>query len=460
MYHKAWGAFLRSLLVGALIVIGTSGVFTAAAQDTGQALLFVAREDTNGDGLLNVDDLYRLYYSAPGIGTTAISAPNANVVRYDVALDGQQVAYLAQENGNSVVSIVDLVDRTTITSDAFADLSRTAIYFNESGLWGIGANADGIPVIRGITAGTGEIFAEKVTQYPPQAFLTMDSTKSWFMAFSPNNGALSVYESPSLESVPFEIWGYSANTTPSFSPVAANLLVGMRSEDDPNDLGTFVIDVSVPETQRIDLPDNAPGTQMVMLWSGHGRWIALIVPSEEFITLTGLDGQSIQMPLVERSELVTGWSATDMYFSGRYEDENSDSRQIIHNTATGEIVELDALNDHLIYNVAWHPSEDTTLAFVGQSLLDGQYGVFLLDVTTGEVTEQAASADENMVEGKVRWAGDGAELIALMPSGDPVLLASVSAPKGLFRINLADATTERLSPESTDVLRDSVTLLP
>lgn len=418
------------------------------AQDAPAGVFFLARTDADANSVIDADDPRTLY--AYGYGedeAVALSAPEEDVLQFSVHPTEALLAYTTGDPEAEVtVTVIDTADGEPVSTTEVTDLTGVSVRLLASGLWLVGNDADDLPVIRGLDPQTGDVLGEVVTRRPgTQVQFAADG--AWALTYNAEAAALSLYALPDLESVMFELEGFVAGE-PRWAPVGAQFLLGARDLDTPTDLSVQVIDPTVPETTRYDLIELPVETTPTLLWSRTGERIALLGTSTDVLTLAD---ETLLEDLPGTAEATTAWAAEDALVAVSSINESDIRTVTIIDTATGITLDAEPLAAYEIYSASWAPTE-LKLAFVGQSLQTGQFGVYVLDVTEDEPTLTAPfeAADPEIQSASVRWSVDGEHLMLLVP-GDDLVFTSLGLAWALFDIDLEAEAVSQVSPAESIV---------
>jgi hypothetical protein len=430
------------------------------AQDTSTTIFFVARGDSSGDGLIDLNDENRLYTSTDGGPAIAVTQSGINVVQYTTRPDGALASYSWREGEQTLIETIQLADQTILSRVQVGDLQNIRLNLYESGLWIVGTNADNLPVIRGVDPLTGQQISERVMRRPDTQ-TEIHLSGNWILAYHLEAGALSVLQIPSLEGVPFEVSGY-ASGRPAWSPVGETLLIGSRSTDNPNDLGVLVVDLTTLSTTRYDLPDYPVETNVELSWSTHGQYIQILadtpagnaaLPSLAFLRIA--DG--VLLPVTtEQIELVWEWALQDAMAIVSEGISVSESQQIgltfdVYDPAQNALRGIPAAADYQTFNMHWNPA-GTTLAMLAQSSQSGLYGLYVFDqaAAPGEVTTYFETTNARLSQGRLDWSADGSKIFFVVPT-DSMIFTSLGLTWATFVLDLNTQTVSRISPEDSIV---------
>lgn len=441
-----------------------AAVFLALHQPPQQAaanagVFFLARADSSGDGLIDLNDHSRLYFSSYTGQTIPVSPEDISVVQYAVHPGQEMVAVSWQEDEQPVVAVLQIADQVTLSQVEIADLTNLRLNLNDSGLWIVGDNADGLPVIRGFDPATGDIISERVMRRP-NTQLEVHHSGKWILGYNLEAGVLSVLNVPSLEGVPFEVSGYAAGR-PSWSPVGETILIASRDLNNPDDLGVLVVDFTTLQTTRYDLPDYPIANRVDLQWSRNGQFIqvhAELNPGDDSglpaLAFLNLASGELQPVTSEADSLIWEWTSDDRAAIISKGIQVSEGQQPgltfeLYDPLQNTLQAIPGISSFQMFNVRWKP-DGQSLAALAQSKQTGFYGLYIFDLGTAEPIVYFETTSAGLSQGRLNWSPDGTKIVFFIPADD-LVFTSLGLTWAGFVLDLETRAVIRISPENSVV---------
>ena len=265
--------------------------------------------------------------------------------------------------------------------------------------------------------------------------------------------------------------------TPQWSPSLVDtgrFAATFAAPNAPTNFGLWVADAETGGVQAIDMPDYEGVNRVSAAWSDHGEYIvstarqAAAAPDGSVppITIVGVNAEAPTAPVSLQETgfrlSVFGWSPADEYALVLKQPVNTSNRNpsvplfpefMLYNSASQQLTPLESLAQVEPQTVKWSPTE-TTLGIVGQSLMDGQYGVYALSAADDRLTTLLSTFDTGLTQGNIFWTQDGAQIVLLAPSTDTtqgLITTPLGTPFALYVLDLSSGAVVRLSPEGIAV---------
>jgi hypothetical protein len=439
------------------------------------SVFFLGRTDSNGDGQISLTDELALYANVNGESTLSqrLSVEGISVMQFDAAPDNQSVAYIAHGDDGLVLEIVQAADRST-NRIALTDLTAATVQVFEDAIWISGYNADGMPLLRGLNPTTGEVIGERVFE-SATAQITLDPSAQWALNFMAETSTVEVFSLPAFEPVALELPSGTVVDTPQWSPSLVNTgrFATTFAADTPTNFGLWVVDAETGDVKAIDLPDYEGVNRVSAAWSDYGDHIVSTarqaaptsdgsVPPIMIVDVNAEDAAPVSLQEAGFRLSIFGWSPQDEYALVLKQPINSSNRNpsvplfpefMLYNSASQQLTPLESMAQVEPQTAKWSPSE-TILGIVGQSLMDGQYGVYALDAADDSLTTMLSTFDTGLTQGNIFWTQDGAQIILLAPSTDTtqgLITTPLGTPFALYVLDLESGAVVRLSPEGIAV---------
>ncbi|MBC7815206.1 MAG: hypothetical protein H7175_28870 [Burkholderiales bacterium] len=453
------------------------------------SVFFLGRTDSSGDGQVSLSDEVALYANVRTVDTDTVSEPSqrlsaegVNVLQFDTATNGEAVAYIAQpapsatnESNSLVLEIVQVSDLSS-TRVTLTDLTAATAQFFEDAIWVSGYNADGMPLLRGLNPTNGEVIGERVFE-TPTAQITLDPSGQWALNFMAETGAVEVFSLPAFEPVALELPSTGTIVdAPQWSPSldGERFVTLFAAANNPANFGLWIVDAEGSDVQAIDLPDYEGVNRVSATWSDHGEYVVTTArqaapdPSGSVPPITiidaAADASTAPVSLQEAGFRLSvfGWSSGDAFALVLKQPVNTSNREssipvfpefMLYNSASQQLTPLESMAQVEPQTAKWSPTE-TRLGILGQSLLDGQYGVYALSAAEDTLTTLLSSFDTGLTQGNIYWTQDGAQVIVLAPSTDSaqgLITTPLGTPFALFVLDVASEAVVRLSPEGIAV---------
>jgi hypothetical protein len=443
---------VRKWLSAALLLLALPLSF-AQAQETA-SIYYLGRSDSNQDGFVDFSDAVTLY-----AGSTAISAQTANVVSFSVNAQAGKVAYISQAETGGTLTVLDTASGQSLDIPV-ADITPFQVDIFEDYVWIVGHNAEQIPVLRGFSAADGQAAGEYVFR-SPESNITLHSSGDWALAYNSVTGGLSVLSLPNPTLVLVELSGYLLST-PVWSPTQPHFAVALGNVDNPGEVGLFVIDVSVPQSNNIHTIPIGSNGQVITQWSTEGQYISYSAEDESMGVVTPLTiveaTTGTAQPLTKEGVNlnVVEWSAADTFAlitEQTIQAEDQITTFSLYNSADAQLTPVGLLATLEVTSVSWS-SGAPQLAVMGRSTLDGEYSLNIFDPLTNNVTGLFESTDPDVSSTLLYWMPDNARIVFSAPSYDTII-TNGGSPTALFVVDIL-GVAERVSPEGVQVDRLSV----
>lgn len=446
---------MRYALALATAVALTTGPAVSAAQESslsGAHIYFVAFEDQERDGVSPEFDAAGVFTLSEANEVIRISDPAQRVFSLLVSGDGGRVAYAAQSDG-----AMGLYAFTSGPADPapeviayqtglegflrIEDVTNDRVYVTGSNSNGetvlVECSEDCLPIL---TVGSDSI----LRFHPTLPYLLIESTAS--------HKAEIFSLAPMTEIATLTSSGGAVNA--DWSPQQPT--VAFLAEGAP----LVLFDAVSGESDSIPLQTESFSPQTVK-WSRTGRYIQIsgtpLEGREDDQPLTLLDSASHEVLTIGNPGTVLtllNWSPTDQYalvdesvmidraIQAQYRLYDLDARVF---AATSEA----AIGFITPAFSAWSPSGDE-LAMIGQSRLDGNAGLYLVQIADGVLQTLYNTAESSFTQATAYWLNDRAFLLVMPVTDELETLRGIN--QQLAVLDRTDGTLTRLTSSALTVV--------
>jgi len=426
-----------------------------SAQSTLPIVFYLGRSDSNGDNLVDTSDRFVLNMNSATENAIALSSSDVSVFTFDVNSNNSRVAYVGETPQGRILETVE-IGSPIPTRLAQIDLTPLQIDLFDDALWLTGLNNENIPVIRGYNPETGMPLGEH-TFRRPNTDVAVHSSGNWVLAYNSESGGLSVLSLPTLELVQFQLSGLVV-TAPIWSPNEPQFVIGIKESDNATEMSLYVVDVSSSETRRVQNFLLLDTSEAALEWSEHGQFLTFTQTSADAPPRTALvnpeNGDMFQINDLIQNANVIAWSSNDdlLLLSEQQTLAEGSSLRVL-DTSTFALSPLSEIDFLTVNNIRWSPV-GRTLALLGQSHQNGEFGAYVIDVGTGNLTQVFASVDPDLARGFLYWRADGGQLLFTASSYDSIF-TTLGTPIALFTTDLT-GNAVRLSPVNMQIDPSSI----
>jgi|GEM_PF-4883095 len=422
-------------MIGAVLFTGSQ----LSAQDAAPPLVFfLGRSDGNADGIIDAQDAVAVFASDEAGRTTQISTTDEAVLNYRANPAHDRVAFIAFADGALSLVIASLDGSRTLFP--LPSLSFALIEQFDDFVTLTARSNDGSILLVTIDAATGATLGEQTL--PSDAEVRINADTSAAAVYSGSASSASLYSLPDLSPLPVTL--PIGVGRPSWSPAGSMLALA-------GDTALYLVDSAAANTRTIDLP-MSPDAGSIH-WSSAGRFVSLAVPApaegpSSALLVDTADGSTQLLSDPARDVRLQGWADGDsaaLVSLSQYVDSTLTIAYALL-TPMQPLVPLDTINFVRPQALAWVP-QTTQLGILGQSFLDGQSGLFALDIRDQTLNPVYSTADASFADGTFQWTSDGAGAVIVSLASDPLeLLLGVSYQ--ISYLDRASGTLTRLSPSS------------
>ncbi len=236
---------------------------------------------------------------------------------------------------------------------------------------------------------------------------------------------------------------------PIWHPQGRFFAIAISDSVNTADLGVLVFDTQSQTTNRVDMPDLANYNNVILSWSGTGRYLSFVVVSDSdntrrFNLLDTSTGQILNAAIMGTP---VQWSTNDEYLLVRETPSVADALPIfsiyrIEDAATVNLTEKTAVD---ISATAWYPSQSGVIGLVGVSQMSGLFGVYQYTLDSEQTMAIYETFIPNVGSNVFLWSQDGA--YGVISSEPTVALASsVGQPLALYNIEVGTQNSLQISP--------------
>lgn len=443
---------LRALLALVLFTLGTFGA--VSAQSEAALVFYLAREDSDQDGLISVQDPVGVYMTLPNQTSTRLSLADESVLNYRAAPGFDGAAYAAEDAEGFALWVRDLAGegvRFPLTNLRFALVERY-----DTIIWISARDANGQTSIIGFDPVSGEIARRELAA--PDVQVKFDPAGGWVSAYSRGSQTMELYALPSLEPAALTL-PPAFFSRPVWSPNGGLLALAAGNDPGGADVQLLLIDAATGETRSASLPP-AVNPDGFVEWSATGTYItASLLPDESTgealpVSLIAVDSLTVTPLLDEVANLrVVAWAFDDrtaLVSRTLTIDATIATDYALLNPADASLTSLEIVSFAQPTYFNWSPTAPT-LGILGTAAMDGQSGIFTMDAETQALGTLYTSTDPGLASGALIWTTDGSQMLILSGVQDPIeLLLGVTYTLSIF--DPATGALTRLSPNTISPL--------
>lgn len=441
---KIKGTHNALLLLMVFITILTVSSIVGLAQNN-QQVFFIAVNDQDKNGEITPEDPYSLWSARiDGSNTRPLSTDGHDVFRYSVNADGSAYAYGYTQNDQQGVRLVTASGDFDIPLNG---LSFPRLGFGESALWVVGEASNGTETMRGFSLSDASLVGEQSFSLPDSTFI-LDPSGQAVVGYNSMEGILAAFNLPNFSPISLELSGLGLSQ-PIWHPQGRFFAIAISDSVNTADLGVLVFDTQSQTTNRVDMPDLANYNNVILSWSGTGRYLSFVVVSDSdntrrFNLLDTSTGQILNAAIMGTP---VQWSTNDEYLLVRETPSVADALPIfsiyrIEDAATVNLTEKTAVD---ISATAWHPSQSGVIGLVGVSQMSGLFGVYQYTLDSEQTMAIYETFIPNVGSNVFLWSQDGA--YGVISSEPTVALASsVGQPLALYNIEVGTQNSLQISP--------------
>lgn len=426
---------------------------TVVVNDAGFS--FLARQDSNGDGVINELDALQFFFLGQDGMLQPIGDSSSGAEHFVVLPDGSVVVLVAGDNDLKLLQIAP--DGTLLTETPLQFFETRNLIAGDGVIWFLGnSETNNPPIFFSIDPTTGEILSERQLERS-NTELVIDESGQYILGFTPANGLIRLFNLQNLgQPLSFGIRG-DTYAGPIWSATGGKVAFVFNN---PSGAGiiAFIIDATTVGNATYPVRAFAGQTRVDLQWSTNGQFVVVggLYPElglPVYSPLTIIDTNNGDDYFIEEANIVfsiVGWSQNDILLVSKQDRRLGSAppkSYVLIDPATGDQTDIDLGNNSPLY-VSWLPNGAAVAALVETP--DGNYALLRIDAETGESEIWVTSDDPLLATASLLFSPDGTQVFLYNNPDDP-LASELGVTSAIYVLDLETGVVTQLSPEEIAV---------